>query len=698
MVALLALFVARPLTPGDSIATLGDGLPAVMLTLVLSCVYLGSLALGTRRQVRFGPVDAAVVLLFGIEILAAAVGAGHGEPRAGVNMLWELAALAAMYLLARQLFRPTDTPAVLTVMVAVALAQSAFGLHQYFVGMPADRALYLEDPDAVLRIAGIDAPAGSVTRHLYEQRLMSTEPMGRFDLPNSLAGFLATWLTVLVAGTIFLVRKRAAILIAATVVAVPLASCLLLTKSRSAMLALACGLLATAIVMRGSVRLARRPARVIVATGLFGVLLLAGIAWSLGGIDAEVLSEAPKSLGYRLQYWESTLALIADDPWLGCGGGNFQNRYTEYKLPTASEEIADPHNFLFEVWANSGTLALVALIAVLVLLARVVWIGRADTARSTLDLDEQRLPMALLLAGTVAGFGLALVFGLLGEVPLSPPAFVAGVAIAVACLFALRTWSEAERSTTAVTAVGVLVMLANLTAAGGIHFPAVAGSLWLLVALTVNANETETQWIKAPRPVLIGGLILSIIVVFGCYQSAYQPVLQSRMLLRRTYDTERSYQDQVQLLRDAAEADPLSADPWRGLAALEAQRIQSSPVATADLDDLRTYTDGFLHRNPQSSMAHQLVGHWYWDIYRAKKNKAALQAAIDAYRRSVALYPNDAARRASLALALQASGQGDDAATQRAAALYLDRITPHKDKKLPETLRRRLLEGTPPRN
>ncbi len=698
MVALLALLVARPFTPGDSIAALGDGLPAVMLTLVVLCVFLGSLVLGTRRQVRFGAVDAAVVVLFAVEILAAAVGAQGGEPRAGVNMMWELVALATMYLLGRQLFRPADTRAVLTVMIAVALTQSVFGLHQYFVSMPADRALYLEDPDAAMRIAQLDAPAGSPMRQLYEQRLMSTEPMGRFDLPNSLAGFLATWLIVLIAGTLLIPRKHASIWIIVAAVAVPMTSCLLLTKSRSALLAIALGLLAAAFVLVGRTELARRSARSIVVAGMVGILLLIGIVWSLGGLDTEVLSEAPKSLGYRLQYWESTLAMIADDPWLGCGGGNFQNRYTQYKLPTASEEIADPHNFLFDVWANSGTLALVALVAVLVALARVVWIGRLKSSKESIDLESRHPPLPLLLSGTVAGFVLAFALGLLGEVPLSPLAFVVGIAIACGCVLLLRKWSVAAHPTTAVPALGILVMLVNLTAAGGIHFPAVAATLWLLIALTVNVSEDESRHIEAPRPALIGGLILSITMVLGCYHTAYLPVLKSRALLRRTDDPKLSYQQRVQFLHEAAEADSLSPQPWRALASLEAQRVQSAPISAANLDALQTYVDGYLHRNPGSSTAQLQVGNWYWDIFQASQNVVALQAATNAYRRSVALYPNDATRRARLALALEALQQPDDAALQRETALRLDRVTPHVDKKLPEPLRQQLFDWSQPRN
>ena len=54
----------------------------------------------------------------------------------------------------------------------------------------------------------------------------------------------------------------------------------------------------------------------------------------------------------------------------GVGPGNFGDHYTRFKLPTASEEIADPHNGFLEVWATAGTPALVALV---VTLGLVLW-------------------------------------------------------------------------------------------------------------------------------------------------------------------------------------------------------------------------------------------------------------------------------------------------------------------------------------
>ena len=82
---------------------------------------------------------------------------------------------------------------------------------------------------------------------------------------------------------------------------------------------------------------------------------LAGLS---GGFDWKVVSEAPKSLSYRLQYWRGTAGILREHPILGAGPGNFRQHYLKYKLPESSEEIADPHNMLLDIWSSGGLIAL----------------------------------------------------------------------------------------------------------------------------------------------------------------------------------------------------------------------------------------------------------------------------------------------------------------------------------------------------
>ena len=132
-----------------------------------------------------------------------------------------------------------------------------------------------------------------------------------------------------------------------------IAACLVLTKSRRSYLAVLCRAGAGGPC----------PRRTESSTGLeiarrhrLGRGRPAWPARGRRGCRRGVLAaKAAKSFGYRLQYWQATMRMIAEHPLAGCGPGNFQDAYTAYKLPEASEEVADPHNFLLEVWATAGT-------------------------------------------------------------------------------------------------------------------------------------------------------------------------------------------------------------------------------------------------------------------------------------------------------------------------------------------------------
>ncbi len=124
-----------------------------------------------------------------------------------------------------------------------------------------------------------------------------------------------------------------------------------------------------------------------------------------------MLSEAGKSLGYRLEYWQATWAMIGDHPWFGCGPGNFQDAYMRYKLPQASEEIQDPHNLFFEVWATAGTPAMLALLAVLGLFGWQTWRRAEPQSGSAAGDPSTKVTTIGLMIGAAAGLLLANLVG-----------------------------------------------------------------------------------------------------------------------------------------------------------------------------------------------------------------------------------------------------------------------------------------------
>src|SRR5439155_18671632 len=143
-----------------------------------------------------------------------------------------------------------------------------------------------------------------------------------------------------------------------------LAICLALTKSRTSYLAVSAGLVLIGLYSRRASSAWRLGWRV--PAGAAGMAIVIGlVAVFFGGLDVQVLSEAPKSVLYRIEYWQATARVIGTYPLLGCGPGNFQEAYAAYKLPQASETVADPHNFLLEMWATAGTPAVILLIGLL---------------------------------------------------------------------------------------------------------------------------------------------------------------------------------------------------------------------------------------------------------------------------------------------------------------------------------------------
>jgi len=711
LAAMTALFVARPLFPCESAALSGDGLPVVMLWIALTGFWLlGVIGYGSF-PVRFGPTDAAVLLLIVLGALAGVWAAMHASPRPAINMLWEWIAMGMAFLMVRQLIvTAREQRAAVAVMIALAVGLSGYGLYQYRYELPQTRAQYAADPDAAMRAAALWYPPDSPERQLFEDRLFSPEPIATFALTNSLAGYLAPWLVVLagVAVGSFAGSDRRRLLRdvpAAACCAIPVAACLVLTSSRSGLAAAVLGFVLVGLFCRK--RRERVGWKLPAAAAGLGVVLIAAAALAAGALAPGLLAGASKSLGYRLQYWQSTMRMIAEKPVLGCGPGNFQYEYTRFKLPEASEEVADPHNFLLEVWATAGTPAALALLAALVCFFWKSFRDRREEPDSPFSINPgttgglsrfSRRENGIVpfpnpsidaawhvYAGAFCGFLLALPLGLLGAAPPTPLALLLGLPLAAGGVALLHGWVNRGRLPAVLPAIGVVVLLVNLLAAGGIGMPGVAGSLWLLMGVGLNLAEGPRRQTTS-RAVALAALGVAVALAIACYLSAYGPVLRCRGLMRLA---QRDPVRAAQHLADAAAADPLDANPWQQLAAITFDRWRRQPTDRG-FERFEQCNAAALKLVPNFSRAWLRSGQWYGRAFAASGRRQQIDKAIEAHRRAVQLYPNSALHRAQLALALKAAG--DDAAFRIEAdeALRLDQITPHEEKKLTDKLRNRL--------
>ncbi len=727
--AVISLFVARVLFPSESAAAEGDGQVVVMLWGLLAIVWAVGAVGQQGFRIRFGWTDAAVWALIGWHTLAALVAVRHGAPRPALNMLWEWIALGLAFFLVRQLFTgPREIRAAVAVMIALAVALSTCGLYQYFYELPATRAMYEADPDGMLRDAGLSFAEGSPARQLYEDRLASLEPFATFALTNSLAAYLATWLVVAVGiGVVgFSVRNGSddsqgisAVgtpgvlarlldrpiwmnLLGLACLVIPIAGCLLLTKSRAGYLATMVGLGLLAVVWwlrrqtRGGIGWKH-----ILVIALVAILLGAGVwgAAAVGGMDVEVLSEASKSLGYRVQYWQSTARMIADHPWLGCGPGQFQHVYTFYKLPEASEEIADPHNFVLEIWATAGTPAVVGM---LVVLAAFVWsLCRVSATPSNPGVegaaggeDPSEEASADDAPGFVLGGGMA---GLVLSVPIAMASLAisgevavkVGMVPAMITVVILAPWVWAGRMPKGLPMVGVGVLLTCLLFSGGIGRPGVSGSLWLLLALGLNTACCSPARVLSRRSsiaIFVGAVILEIC----CYATSYRPVLGCRSaMLAAEVDPARAQSH----LEKACSADPLWARPNSTMAAHIYHRWRVDKTADG-FDALKECFESAVRSAPRSASTWHHFGDLFQAMGQQTGKREQFDQALEAYRQAVGLYPTNCRYRADLARILDRTGNISGSRREADEALRLDRLTPHLDKKLDDEQRKQLLRKT----
>jgi hypothetical protein len=139
----------------------------------------------------------------------------------------------------------------------------------------------------------------------------------------------------------------------------------------------------------------------------WGAVLLAAFALVSHGLYHHTLFH--DSLTFRWQYWVGSAHMIAAHPLLGVGWENFGPRYLAYRLPIASEEIRDPHNFIVRIVSELGFIGGVLLAIALLRLAWEATQFPATTAligpndRDWLSRKELRLAnLRILLVATMA--------------------------------------------------------------------------------------------------------------------------------------------------------------------------------------------------------------------------------------------------------------------------------------------------------
>ncbi len=774
---LAALLVARWLMPTEGAA---EGLTLWVVQLVL-LTAAGRAAWDWRlgeQRVRVDAMDVAIGLLILAHVVSAlAVVFGVGNARAAINLAWEWIGSGVLIWMLRQ--ELTSMRVVRQLCLGLSLMAgvlAGYGLWQHYVGYgdlgrEYDR-LILEHDQLAERLLGngispvtaADAkrlamlreqmarqeiPIEKEARQSLENRLKkSSEPLGLFALANSFAGLL------IVMGLVFVgliseisirdisIRNLVSSRLATVLLAMLIAFCVLLTKSRTAWAGLLAGigwwtLRMIAARWRGHDGSARRAPWLLIGTwlivGAFVVGVAVGIAALSGSLDRAVFSEATKSLRYRLEYWQATWEMVREHFWLGTGPGNFRDYYLHHKLPESSEEISDPHNFIFDVWANAGTLGLIGLLACVGLMVREAIKGPRRSAGNELRHVENVPHESDWTSPAVWGVGLAFPvcaagMEVLGQGNDERLWWLGGIWWGVWLIG--MVWSRTRQSSKpdapaklasqeASLAIQVSVrlpfaleaalvaLLVHLLGAGGIAMPAITQLLWLVWAMRSACSESSgaDQDKKSPsksasQGVMAGrlGVAMSAFKTGGlfvaCLWTATMPELLCRTSLQAGDFEWRRGQIEVAHARflDAAQADRWAIEPIERLAEVSFQRWRTAH-RDRDFDETVQHLEHVRDTLPFSSRPYRRLGQVWLAKFEHSHDLEDARKSATFFEGAVERYPHLARLLSEWAIACEAAEMANTAHDAAQRALRQDEINRkagHSDKYLSPNLRSRM--------
>lgn len=721
MGVLAAIFVSRFFLPAESAAQ-GDTLWIAGMWFLCGIVWTVGIWRGLLPPLRCDWLDVTVAVWIGSQVVSAIVIVlTVGEKRSATNLAWEWLALGVVWLIVRHGFvQWADRRALVRAMIVSGVVLSAYGLYQHYVSHPRLAAEYGPLFDRLRTASGTDAdrirqklardgiPTDGPALILFEKRLRdSREPLGMFALANTFGGFLAVCL-LLTLGEIISLRQCGSgwrSLIPWIAAAAIVSWCLLLTKSRTAWIGSLCGATVLAVLqlqMTTNYRRWLRPVGLsLVAIGVVTVAMI-----FLGGLDRQVLSEAPKSLAYRIQYWQATSRLILDHWGLGVGPGNFRQHYLKYKLPEASEEIADPHNLFFEVAATGGAISAIGLMLFLAFAFVKAWRDiRPDLEQSQPRLNDTThpaLPASLGLTFWMAGIGVFLAFA-------GPLVFLEeweDRVLILAVLWGIVAWAfgvidgkgsgtskSRSRGLSQATLAAGVALAVHLLGAGGIGMPGVSQMLVALLALSL-APAIPCRESGRRSGILLAGSVFSIMLI-GLVATALLPVWKCRWLLRHGHAAgmvagPNKGDAAMTFYRQAGDVDPWSPEPWQQQfewsMAGGIQSNESFEIAVKQLHEV-------MNRDPVNFWAPRTLGTIWHQKWRMTGDLEDARQAVKWLSQARERYPTNSGIQAELALAYDSAREVADAANVAAAALAQDDVYHrygHVDRYLSNSIRERL--------
>lgn len=664
---------------------------------------------------RWTRADAAVALLVGGHLLSGVIVLIQGGQRQlSGNLIAEWLGVAGTWMVIRDFLRiPWFRSAIWQSTLMSLVLLGAYGCWQHWVELPlmAQRMGPKFDAVRAARAAGTSSleeqelaregvPLSEPEFTLFEKRLRdSREPFAFFALANTLGGFLAAGTMLLLADILrggvtamAIERKPRGILVGTGMC---LLAGLLLTKSRTAWVALgAVSLFAFSLRWKRNTPFATAGKRsLMVATAvLVGFIVVGAALTKYGSWDRETLAEAPKSLLYRWQYWTGTFRLIVEQPILGGGLGQFRTAYLRVKDPAASEEIADPHNLLLDVWFHGGLLAVAGMLwMVLSLFWTTLKLARTDDVAPVFQPVVRGTELFAIAPWIVFGWQL-----------LIDGAWDDRLLVMGGIFTAWAVWNRLQGGwlrTPSRTACGLtaLVLVTHLLGAGGIGYAAVMQFLLVLLSGTFSL---VTDVAPAPTPQSAIWIRRGVTAMAAlCALWLWNPLQRSLLDVADGLAARGASSTALQIAYEKAKVgnawDPIPCARLAELAFRDVQDEAAKPgsVGPKDIERVTQEWLATIARDPANPHWWHRLGETvlHWHQRHPAPDLAA--AAVQHLETAVQKYPTNARWQTDLSDAAEAAGNTEQATRAAMAALTQDEINQrfgHVERRLTEEIRGRL--------
>jgi O-antigen ligase/tetratricopeptide (TPR) repeat protein len=690
---LAGLVVACIHFPADSTdVESGKALYAAVVAIIaatIAVVFAPQPEQGARKQAFFKTrtfwLDALPWFIAIGMFLAALAMSSIGDWRKSTNEVWWWVTAASVWVAARRCVSdPGSRQAIIVLVGAIALSLSIQAMYQHFATIPQMWAQYQQDPESFLVSAGIDAPRGSAQRMIFENRLYDGGAAATFALANSLAAVL------LVGGVLIFASwprssidwsRRVPLFMAGALVL----GGLLVTRSRSAIAAFFLALVAI-IVWRYLWNVNQSAERSVIyrrfisrlGLTISGVIALVIVVVMFG--RTEWVDAAPASMLTRFQYWRSCASMMADYPWTGAGPGNFQLMYEHYRASNASEQIADPHNFVIETFTSGGIIVGSMLLVWLVLVIRSAMPSQSHLKNARQESSDVKSEdanphdaneAAWIYLGVVIGLIIAWLFRIVGGVADQWWVYAADTLAFVWALSWLKSQQFAsERDLRSAAGLALSALLIHLCVAGGWTIPGIALLFWMLLGSIVGGDGARwlaIDQLPGRRTRAISVVVAGTALVGWIYQRSIMPVESEQRYMQLA-----AYSQSQNLLGRASQSiqDAVSADPYSSQAALWMCEIYRWEMVLGRTPEAirpkwnQAASHALSCGGQSASLRRELIVQRL-HVFQALGDPADLQAAYELLQQTVRFSPSGEWYWAQLSLV--ASELGDSEAAAKAA-------------------------------